>query len=153
MAVRIRWDSTYKAHKVGAVGQHVDTHFRPEALILTAAGSWLLMANGWVLPWDLPLSEGNCVEQDYAPSWESAQGQSCSILLRPSSSIQDNSEGPSSFEAPRGIGWGLCCSCYAQILLMPSPVSLTPSQELVTRESPIKLLHTTSASESVSRGV
>lgn len=55
------------------------------------------MARKRVVPWDLPSHEGNFIEQGYAPSWGSAQGQKLFILSVPFISIQDNSEGPSSF--------------------------------------------------------
>lgn len=57
--------------------------------------------------------------------------------------IQDNSERPSNFQAPHGIGWGSCCHCGTQIVLLISPVFLIPSLELIIRGSSGELPHTT----------
>lgn len=45
MAMSFRLDSTYKTHKVLAVGYHTDIYFKTEALILTDGGRWLLMVH------------------------------------------------------------------------------------------------------------
>ena len=57
--------------------------------------------------------------------------------------IQDNSERPSNFQASHGIGWGSCCDCGTQIVLLISPVFLIPSLELIIRGSSGELPHTT----------
>lgn len=108
------------------MGYHRDPCFRMGALILTAIGSWLLMAHRCVLPWDLSSPEGNCIKQGNAPSPESAQGQELFNFVWSTCLVN---LGQSSFQAPHC----LCCSCCAPILLLPVLFPSPPRQELVNK--------------------
>lgn len=149
MAMIIRLNSTYKTHKMFAIGYHVYINFMTD--IFTDGGRWLLKAHRWVLPMELALTSRELHWTGLCPflsvSTRLYVFQFCLVLF-PQFSFQR----PSSFQARHGIGRDLCCSCCAQILLLPSPVSLRCSQQLIVSKLPIKLLHTTSASESISRG-
>lgn len=101
------------------------------------------MAHRWILLWDMSSPERNCIEQGCAPS----KGQHKAKNFVRSSCLHAGQFWRTI--QPLSSLWHWLwplCSCYAQILLLPSPVSLTPSQGLITRESPVKLLHAISSS-------
>lgn len=113
-------------------------------------------AHGWLLPWTLPLAQGNWPIQGYTLSlqvahihrlvetgvqWPSPFASEAGVQWpTPFASIWKCFEGHSHTRVSHRVSWGFCCDCVAvHFLLLPKPASFTSSQVLFPGPLPNEL--------------
>lgn len=98
---------------------------------------WWPTAFNWISPQESSMTRGSGLFQGYTPPWRRGSNSMTDwlFLLHCGTSLKDHTYSRNF----HGTDWGLCSKCIrGQLLPLPSPVALPPSQVLLLRSLPNK---------------